>query len=491
MQKYMLILLLMLSTITTSAQNYSTWFHHGNYHLSQCYDIIELSDGNIVVKEAVFDDNINDVGYNLYKITPQGELLDSLFVEDNHINSLSPMLRDPDREGINIMTSFYMDNDNGKNYYRAVYFSDDIELTYESLVELPAECPLPTRFMIDNNNDIVCLSPINNNTYRFMLIGLDGEVKNMSDIMTVSGNVKFSEHPLFVLSTEPLRYGYVTYNGSDIKVEIYDGDFIPISNTIINKFDGWSLSSGLNYNVNGCGDGYFFITITVLNSSNGHHGLMVVKLNSECEVISTYLWGEIAPNQYYPKYELVNKNLIVTNNSVFLVWTQKKLVESGSGSKTTLVVTRLDNDLNFSWEEYTLALNNAGLFGNYGLTSLTNGGVALSGWMTADNATYYDSKNIYAIVFDNYLSISEISASENPFLCYPNPAKDIVHIELSENSDCQSIEIYSLDGRLVKTCHGASLQNNAIDISNINSGVYIMKIRMANGKEFTERIIKE
>ena len=78
-----------------------------------------------------------------------------------------------------------------------------------------------------------------------------------------------------------------------------------------------------------------------------------------------------------------------------------------------------------------------------------------------------------------------------PITIYPNPTKDIVYIEFSPDVDCQSVEIYNIDGRMVKTCHGASLQNNAIDISNINAGVYIMKIKMLDGKEFAERIIKE
>lgn len=32
---------------------------------------------------------------------------------------------------------------------------------------------------------------------------------------------------------------------------------------------------------------------------------------------------------------------------------------------------------------------------------------------------------------------------------------------------------------------------NAINFSNLNSGVYIVKIKMADGKEFSERIVKE
>ena len=93
--------------------------------------------------------------------------------------------------------------------------------------------------------------------------------------------------------------------------------------------------------------------------------------------------------------------------------------------------------------------------------------------------------NGYDAIGENVESIAK------PYFCYPNPAQDIVYIEFSPDVECQSVEIYTLDGRMVKTCHGASLQNNAIDISNLNSGVYLMKIRMSDGSEFTERIVKE
>ena len=72
---------------------------------------------------------------------------------------------------------------------------------------------------------------------------------------------------------------------------------------------------------------------------------------------------------------------------------------------------------------------------------------------------------------------------------YPNPAQDHVKLEFSDGSDCQSIEIYSIDGRLVDTRHGTSLQNNTIDISSLNAGMYVMKIRMADGNEYEEKII--
>jgi len=91
--------------------------------------------------------------------------------------------------------------------------------------------------------------------------------------------------------------------------------------------------------------------------------------------------------------------------------------------------------------------------------------------------------------YDSFNSVNE-NKSIDAVSVYPNPAKDNIYIELSPDADCQSVELYTLDGRLVKTCHGAS-QQTTIHVENLNAGVYILKLRMADGKEFAERIVKE
>ena len=51
----------------------------------------------------------------------------------------------------------------------------------------------------------------------------------------------------------------------------------------------------------------------------------------------------------------------------------------------------------------------------------------------------------------------------------------------------QSVEIYAIDGRLLKS----QISNfETVDVSKLNAGIYILKVNMADGKEFTERIVK-
>lgn len=87
-------------------------------------------------------------------------------------------------------------------------------------------------------------------------------------------------------------------------------------------------------------------------------------------------------------------------------------------------------------------------------------------------------------------AVGENSFANEIFVC-PNPAKDVVNINFADDTECQSVAIYSIDGRLVETCHGASLQQTTVNVENLNAGVYILKIRMADGSVFAERIVKE
>ena len=92
-------------------------------------------------------------------------------------------------------------------------------------------------------------------------------------------------------------------------------------------------------------------------------------------------------------------------------------------------------------------------------------------------------------VFSGYTSIVENQSQYNA-LVYPNPARDYIRIELQDDSSCQSIAIYSIDGRLVETFPATS-HPTTINISGLNAGMYIMKVRLSDGMEYSQRIVKE
>ncbi|MDR1737810.1 MAG: T9SS type A sorting domain-containing protein, partial [Candidatus Symbiothrix sp.] len=75
-------------------------------------------------------------------------------------------------------------------------------------------------------------------------------------------------------------------------------------------------------------------------------------------------------------------------------------------------------------------------------------------------------------------SIDEISLNE--IRIYPNPVKDELHINFPsfENLESLNAQIYDISGRTVGALRATPTDNGtaAINVSNLSSGVYFLKI---------------
>lgn len=85
----------------------------------------------------------------------------------------------------------------------------------------------------------------------------------------------------------------------------------------------------------------------------------------------------------------------------------------------------------------------------------------------------------------NVLSTNEVNISD--FKVYPNPAKDEFRIE-SNNVNITSVSLYNLLGK--KVYSNNNWNNELINVSNINSGVYILNIR-ADNRSLNKKVIIE
>jgi hypothetical protein len=75
---------------------------------------------------------------------------------------------------------------------------------------------------------------------------------------------------------------------------------------------------------------------------------------------------------------------------------------------------------------------------------------------------------------------------------FPSPSTGIFEIRFEEkNNTLSSVEVYNLEGRLLFE-ENALTKNMNIDLSNLNSGIYILKVQtFLNESEvyYTERIV--
>ncbi|PWH82175.1 T9SS C-terminal target domain-containing protein [Algibacter marinivivus] len=94
--------------------------------------------------------------------------------------------------------------------------------------------------------------------------------------------------------------------------------------------------------------------------------------------------------------------------------------------------------------------------------------------------------------WDNISLQEDITASTKDALTskiniYPNPANDYIQIE-SKDVQISSFEMYSLVGQ--KVIFSNNLVNSRLDISSLNSGIYLLKVNTDNGS-LTKKIIVE
>ena len=75
-----------------------------------------------------------------------------------------------------------------------------------------------------------------------------------------------------------------------------------------------------------------------------------------------------------------------------------------------------------------------------------------------------------SVVVDECTQVEDL-LNKNKFSIYPNPAKDFIQIQSDENIN--SIEILSVDGKLVKQ---VAISNNSFNVSDLDNGVYFVKI---------------
>lgn len=165
-----------------------------------------------------------------------------------------------------------------------------------------------------------------------------------------------------------------------------------------------------------------------------------------------------------------------------------------------------DNAVSFSWTEattgdpatiYNFYLGESPTTLNY-LGNISNTSVNITGMEY--NTVYYWSvvaeniggeatgSSVWSFTTEADPSLSTATFNTSTFSVFPNPAKNSINIK--SNTLFDTVEIFNQLGQRVMQVNTADLVDNSIAISNLNNGVYFMKI-FADGKQQTTKFIKE
>ena len=486
MKNYLLtVVAIVMTAISASAQhNYMHLTNDG--FLKQSYKSVMSSDGYLIIDEDLFDYDGRDVGIKFWKVSGESGFVDSLFVEDVAISPKNLLARNPLVDNGNVYLYFSYDNVDSVNYYNAIFFNDDMSLTDRFSLPVPIEQEMKQLryFMESDGNFLVSWRDATLDTCWIARFGLDGSLKKVSEPVFMSNSTLPTNNPWFVIEDEPRKIGFLNYanfyNGNytyEITVFVFDSDLNfeeprTITSVGLIKCQADSHTAAVSM-----GDGNFAIIVSSPSLST-----LVGKYNSDFELLASHhIFGTFPSGTGFT----ADRSSTVDNidGGLYVVVYGFEYSEEDMEAH----VRYLNSDMEMVWDRVLLEGNTIVVHASL---PIETGGAVLSGFMAFPGQWYLNAYAFACFIDPDYDSLENIQFADAPFVCYPNPAQNTVNITFSDDIDGQSVEIYSVDGRIVETYGRASLQT-AIDISNLNPGVYILKVNMADGTVHTERIVKE
>lgn len=493
MKRIIILIITVLIMIFTSQAQHIYIHETDEGTCRQSYHSLITSDGCIIIDEDIFDGSYGsiDLGIKFLKINPQEGLVDSLFVDDMNPGLNNMLAKNGNTADENVY--LYFSSNNGVNYINVLTFTDDMEIIAKERKPLPIEGDMKRlRYHMENDGDFIASWHDSTNdtcSRHFARFGLDGTLKTLSEPINITGEMPVN-NPFFIIENEPLRMGFLTYDDnhqapySDCVLYVYviDENLQLEQVKTIQKMGTFFLDPSINVSVTSMNNGYFAIMSERINENGNNNRYRVIgKYDSNINLVKTHQIT-FQTGIDYPQPIAYDAE----NNVIYAIWYDNSQYSS-VGSQTHLRCLDADN-MTMVWEKVFIKGTDSNIINTIRIMDANT--VALSGFMSYKGQSFYDSYAFVSFV-DSYDSVDEAFISEKPFLCYPNPAKDVLNISFTDDSECQSVAIYSIDGRLVVETFPETSQSSTINIANLTSGLYLIKVRTNDGKGFTERIVKE
>ena len=491
--------LLMAAFITSYGQEIVNEFTilKTNKDFWEC-NLFENGDGTLMFRTLMFNPNTyDDFQHLFYKLTPEGEVLDSLIIDA--YADWDYLMRDPLNKDSFILTEDRWVYDSIDSLYtaclRMVFIDSHLNINNDIIVPLCDVDPSVyyvswDPWFIDPQNDFI-VSFWTDNVHHFRRIGLDGTVKTATDGTALfepnyeqepqqpggDSLLLYSEMGFGTFSQSPLTYyllgGYYPTSGPwPIVGYFFDADFNLIDRQVYNQFDeNIAFDGGNNEHIIPFDDNSYLIAAQTSKLSPNVGGVGVAKYDiNHNPICASPMFGTI---HCFPR-----QTIIEDNNTIY------QLYDIGGGWSThKWGLVRFDGDLNMDWD-ITLPQNQVFAYLGSSLITLKNGNIVAAS-ICRKSMRYCAT---IVTLHDDYDNTPEMTNKDCPFIIYPNPVKDQLTLRFDDGSEPESVELYDLAGRLVGTKPNGL---ESIDLSAMPSGMYMLRVTMKDGSRYHEKILKE
>ena len=149
---------------------------------------------------------------------------------------------------------------------------------------------------------------------------------------------------------------------------------------------------------------------------------------------------------------------------------------------STVNVTKMSENLEVIWQRSIT-------HDNFSLAPVTVVATRDGGCMIVGKAARNNHNHLFAIKLDADGTLgTEEAVLEKRIMFHPNPAQDRLHLQYSPDVKPMQVELYDLQGRLVRT---QSKDLESLSLQGLSAGTYTMRVMLEDGKVFSDKMVKE
>lgn len=328
-------------------------------------------------------------------------------------------------------------------------------------------------------------------------VGLDGTLKEK----VVIPNLFHQNHPRYyamsVFNDSPREYAFIDMYGEEGRFEyhVFDSMFVQMETVVMESHYGdiYPPYPAIGYTENytpidimPLDDGTFLEVRQYERHNITRNGACIMKYDKTTHGCLANAQFESFPIFTHSQYYGFPIGLMrsADGNLYFAYRTNTNY----STNKGWIGIAKLDTNLNIIWQRYCLGTYSitGGYHHFYCRTGVTKDGFVIGGRINKEEPPY--DFFYYFIHDDGIIGTPEAEAIIRPYLFFPNPTQDQLHLQYSPDVTPAQIELYDMQGHLVRT-QDKGLES--MDMQGLTAGQYLMKVTLEGGKTFTDKVVKE
>ena len=453
-----------------------------------------------------------DYGCWFYKINPQDPSVnDSVLVETNN-NCFFPdnqhilLFQDPEDEGYVfarlVYSLLYSTGNDGQAWLQLNHFDDDLNFqSYEDAVMVPLEDTVVKSITGEFDGENIMIMYVYNRVSPVVTrIGLDGTVREKVVYEGLFDHSQWASHGFVVYNDSPREYAIYDWDvveGDTCKVyHVLDSLLNPMEDVVVNCHVGdiYPVKPGLphilapikRFDMISLDDNTFVEVLQYERHNITRNGVGVLKFDKashSCLANAQFESWPYYSNPYLMGYPIGIKKS--TDGNLYLAY---RTNAHETNLRGWIGVAKLDTDLNVIWQRYCLGSwsTTTGYEQLYCGVSLTADGFLVGGRMRQREEPY---KIFQIFINDEGINCTpEAETFFRPYAYWPNPAQDRLHLQYSPDVKPMQVELYDLQGRLVRT---QSKELESLNLQGLSAGTYTMRVTLEDGKAFSDKVVKE